>query len=179
MNDQMSLYIPHVFPNFTASYIANTFEFMEIGKVDHVDLVAKMDKHGKLYNSAYIHFAYWFAGPIAENFQARVVDPEIDAHIVHDDPWYWIVLENTSKKYEPGARKECINISSEDEVDALIAELYNDPMDMSCEFDECSGGEIVRLRTENQLLHVTIKMHSKVISDLQLEIEHLKKVMAK
>jgi uncharacterized coiled-coil protein SlyX len=30
---------------------------------------------------------------------------------MYEDPWYWIVLENKAKKREPGARKECIDIS--------------------------------------------------------------------
>ena len=54
--ENMSVYIPHVFPNFTKEYIASIFEDFGIGVVDHVDLVAKMDKHGKHYNAAYIHF---------------------------------------------------------------------------------------------------------------------------
>ena len=110
-NAQMSLYIPHVFPNFTSEYIAGVFESMEFGKVDHIDLVAKLDKNGNAYNSAYIHFAYWHDGPVSENFQARVKDPNRDAKIIHDEPWYWIVLENTAKKHVPGDRKVCIDLA--------------------------------------------------------------------
>jgi hypothetical protein len=186
---QMSLYIPHVFPNFTSEYIASTFEFMEFGKVDHVDLVAKLDKHGKPYNAAYIHFAYWFASPTAENFQARVKDPEREARIVHDDPWFWIVLENTAKKQVPGARKERINISSDlDEIslisedDALVTNLHNDPMDLLCEFDnEVNENELLRIKKENQLLRTTMEMHLKhanechtKIAELILEVDELK-----
>ena len=169
----MSLYIPHVFPNFTGEYIASVFEDLGIGCVDHVDLVAKMDHSGKPYNSAYIHFQYWISGPIAKNFQARVQDPTKEARIVHDDPWYWIILENTTKKYDTGARKTCLDLSEmepqqieiapglsnavlspemeEDGIDALIAEHYNAHMDLSCEFDEIDGlkEEIRRLQAEN------------------------------
>ena len=110
-NNQMSLYIPHVFLNFTSEYIAGVFDFMEFGKVDHVDLVAKLDKNGNAYNAAYIHFAYWYDGPVATNFQARVKNPEKEARIIHDDPWYWIVLENTAKKHVPGEKKVCIDLA--------------------------------------------------------------------
>ena len=113
MNDNLSLYIPHVFPNFTSEYITGVFEFMEYGKVERVDLVSKVDKNGCPYNSAYIHFSKWFTGPVAENFKARVLDPEREARIIHDDPWYWIVLENKTKKYIPGARKECSDLSEQ------------------------------------------------------------------
>ena len=109
INPAMSLYIPHVFPNFTSEYIARVFELLEIGYVDHVDMVAKLDKNGRPYNSAYIHFAEWCNTIITKNFQKRVLDPEREALIVHDDPWYWIVLENKGKKHVPGERKICIH----------------------------------------------------------------------
>jgi len=109
-NPAMSLYIPHVFPNFTSEYIARVFELLEIGYVDHVDMVAKLDKNGRPYNSAYIHFAEWYNTIITKNFQKRVLDPEREALIVHDDPWYWIVLENKGKKHMPGERKICIHL---------------------------------------------------------------------
>ena len=133
-NSQMSLYIPHVFPNFTSEYIASVFEYMEIGSIDHVDLVARVDKHGNYYNSAYIHFIYWFAGPIAENFQARVLDPTREARIIHDDPWYWIVLENTAKKYVPGDRKICIDLN---QIAPGLPAEYDDEIELS-EDDEVS-----------------------------------------
>lgn len=133
----ISLYIPHVFSNFTSEYIANIFESMDIGKVNHVDLVAKIDKHGKAYNSAYIHFEYWFSGTVAQNFQERVVDPNKEARIIYDDPWYWIVMENTAKKHTPGERKMRINLSSESEnQEILIKELHNQKMDFQYEFKE-------------------------------------------
>jgi len=185
INTDLSLYIPHVFPNFTQEYIASVFEYLDFGRVDHVDLVSKMDKLGNPYNSAYVHFTEWFAGPITANFQERVLDQNKEARIVHDDPWYWIVLENNAKKYVPGERKMTLNITNptsdyeqeeqqeqeqqeqeqeqqeqeqqeqeqqeqeqeeyeqeqqeqeeyeQDEIDDLIYELYNAPMDISCEF---------------------------------------------
>jgi hypothetical protein len=143
----LSLYIPHVFPNFTREYIANIFQLIGLGRVDHVDLVAKQDKSGKMYNAAYVHFAEWFDCPATENFQERVLNPDKEARIVHDDPWYWIVLENKAKKYEVGARKPTIDLNpvTLDEIDALIAEHFNEPMDISCEFIEDTN--IAKLQT--------------------------------
>ena len=112
INSDLSLYIPHVFPNFTKEYIAGVFEDLEIGIIDHVDLVAKMDKNGNIYNAAYVHFSEWFKTTAVANFQERVVDLNREARIVHDDPWYWIILENTAKKYEPGARKPTLDLST-------------------------------------------------------------------
>jgi len=158
-NQLLSLYIPHVFPNFTTEYITGVFQTLDLGRVDHVDLVSKIDKNGKYYNAAYVHFAEWFDGPAAQNFQERVTNPNKEARIIHDEPWYWIVLENKTKKFEPGARKQTLDLSEEpkvtfveiapglskvvlspqmsDEIDALIDEYYNLPIDAGCEFHDC------------------------------------------
>ena len=113
--ENMSVYIPHVFPNFTSEYITGVFESLRIGVVNHVDLVAKVDRQGKPYNAAYIHFKYWCSGPAAENMYYRIKDTSKEARIVHDDPWFWILLENTAKKYEPAARRPRIEIADLEE----------------------------------------------------------------
>ena len=109
--ENMSIYIPHVFQNFTSEYIGSVFEKLNIGVINHVDLVAKVDRQGKPYNAAYIHFKYWCSGPAAENMYYRIKDTSKEARIVHDDPWFWILLENTAKKYEPTARRPRIEIA--------------------------------------------------------------------
>jgi hypothetical protein len=180
LNPNLSLYIPHVFPNFTEEYIANIFQNLNLGYVDHVDLVSKQDRFGKNYNAAYVHFAEWFAGPATEHFQERVVNPNKEARIIHDDPWFWIVLENKAKKYEPGARKPIINLEPtpdvsmieiapqmQDEIDALIAEHFNEPIDASCEFLEDE------LRTENEKLRSTIAKNMLHANDCHTKMAQL------
>jgi hypothetical protein len=108
----ISLYIPHVFANISASRIARSFE-QYIGKVSRVDLVSKIDRTGKYYNAAYVHFTYWYDSDAGYNFQCRVLNNEIGgAKFVYDDPWHWIVLENKSKKYSVGGgRKQRVNLT--------------------------------------------------------------------
>jgi len=115
MNSQLqniSLYIPRVFANFDTNFIANVFEELNIGNVRNVDIVEKIGKDGKIYNSAYVHFNYWYDGTVAENFHARVLDPNKEARIVYQDPWYWNVYENKGKKYVRGERRPCIDLST-------------------------------------------------------------------
>lgn len=201
INNDLSLYIPHVFPNFTQEYIASVFEYLDFGRVEHVDLVSKMDKLGNPYNSAYVHFAEWFAGPITANFQERVLDQNKEARIVHDDPWYWIVLENTAKKYVPGERKLTLNITNhtsdyeqqqeqeQDEIDDLIYELYNAPMDVSCDFadeelineenkylkeqiqdlNECVDNERMYVSKDMDYLEEKIKLLTDYVAQIKLE----------
>lgn len=98
VNQSLSLFIPHVFSNITEERIRAAFESVDLGNVKYVDFVEKTDKNGKNYNTAYIHFNYWHDCETVANFQSRVVNPDKVARIVYDDPWYWIVLPNTSLK---------------------------------------------------------------------------------
>jgi len=109
-NDSLSLYIPHIFGNYTKEYVAKTFDDLNIGKVKYIDFVQKMSNNGAIYNAAYIHFEYWYTNVIARNFQSRVLDTTKEARLMYEDPWYWIVLENKSNKVVPGARKPRINV---------------------------------------------------------------------
>ena len=106
----MSIYIPRIFANITKDFIVDTFEFQQIGKVKQVDFVEKMDNKGKTYNSAFVHFDFWYDNISASNFQKRVKDENKEARIVYNDPWYWVCLENTGKKHVSGERKERINL---------------------------------------------------------------------
>ena len=96
INQNLSIFIPHMFPNITEERITNIFSNYSLGDVSRVDFVGKTDKNGKFYNAAYIHFDSWFDNLAVQNFQERVLNPEKEARIVYDDPWYWVVLENTS-----------------------------------------------------------------------------------
>ena len=150
--ENMSVYIPHVFPNFTTEYIASVFENLGIGVVNHIDLVAKMDKHGKYYNAAYIHFKYWCSGAAAEDMYNRIKDETQQARIVHDDPWFWILLENTAKKYEPAARKPCIDIAPR--LDIAPGINLDDDLEQQAEIDaaiEFFENEAAELDLQNEL----------------------------
>jgi hypothetical protein len=108
----ISLYIPHVFPNISSSKIFDVFEEQLIGNVRNVDLIPKKDSNGKPYNAAYIHFYEWCDNTAARNFQERVLDKSKEARIVYDEPWYWIVLENNTRKFKPGDRKPTIDLNA-------------------------------------------------------------------
>jgi len=105
----ISLYIPHVFANISKKMVAETFEDLRIGNVKRVDFVYKRGSNGN-FNAAYIHFNHWYDNVAARNFQERVINPNMEARIVYDEPWYWIVLENKTKKVSE--RKPRINLEA-------------------------------------------------------------------
>ena len=110
----VSVYIPHIFANIGKEQIEEVFENLKIGKVKNIDLIAKKGKD-EVYNAAYIHFEYWYDNTAAHNFRERVLNPEKEARIVYDDPWYWIVLENKGNKHVSGDRKACIDLNFQEE----------------------------------------------------------------
>jgi len=106
----ISLYIPHIFANYSKNDVTKVLEDLSIGKVKHIDFVSKMGNDGKAYNAAYIHFDYWYDNIAARNFQERVLDPKREARLMYEEPWFWLVLENKSRKIVSGDRKICIDI---------------------------------------------------------------------
>lgn len=125
----MSLYIPRVFSNITEEKIIETFDKLGLGLVHHIDMVAKQASNGKIYNSVYVHFEYWYNNIAAENFQNRLRNPNKETRVVYDDPWYWIVLENKTRRFIPGERKQCINIPDNISTNAVMEtpdKDYND-----------------------------------------------------
>ena len=107
----VSLYIPHVFANISKKMVAETFEDLRIGNVKRVDFVHKRGSNGD-FNAVYIHFNHWYDNVAAHNFQERVISPSMEARIVYDEPWYWIVLENKTKKVDSTKRKPCVNLEA-------------------------------------------------------------------
>ena len=107
----ISLYIPHVFANISKKMVAETFEDLRIGNVKRVDFVYKRGSNGD-FNAVYIHFNHWYDNVAARNFQERVISPNMEARIVYDEPWYWIVLENKTKKVDSTKRKPRLNLEA-------------------------------------------------------------------
>ena len=107
----ISLYIPHVFANISKKTVAETFEDLRIGNVKRVDFVYKRGSNGE-FNAVYIHFNRWYDNVAARNFQERVINPSMEARIIYDEPWYWIVLENKTKKVDSTKRKPRVNLEA-------------------------------------------------------------------
>ena len=105
----ISLYIPHVFANISKNKIVETFEKLRIGSINRIDFVNKKGKNEN-FNSVYIHFSEWYDNIASRNFQQRVLDPNMEARVVYDEPWFWIVLEN--KRHKAGDRKRSVNLDA-------------------------------------------------------------------
>ena len=94
INQELSIYIPHVYMNITEERVIKVFEMLEIGIVKRVDFVEKDTPDKNISKKAFIHFEKWFESEMVKNFQKRIVDPNERATIVYDEPWYWMVFPN-------------------------------------------------------------------------------------
>ncbi len=112
--DNISLYVPHVFENLDQEYIENAFK--HIGEIRNIDLVGKRDQKGKFYNAVYVHFVKWNDNAKNRKFFENVINPKKPAVLKHDTTWYWIVLPNNAKKQLVGQRKKTINLETSYEV---------------------------------------------------------------
>jgi len=176
MSNNLSLFIPRVFINFTANDIGAVFEQLRIGKVRRVDLVLKVGKDRKKYNSAYIHFQHWYDNTAANNFCKRVLNPKTEARIVYDDPWYWIVLPNTVSpvslekpklvshhNYEvikPASHVEIIPQHEEDDEEEFLEQLER-------EFDDVEAA----MNDDDRYL---VTIDSRYVQALEKEIDNLR-----
>ena len=140
----ISLYIPHVFPNFDKEYVAKAFK--NIGEVSQIDFVAKQDRNGKDFNAVYVHFNKWYTNKKATAFYNSVTDETKEARLTHDEPWYWIVLPNTAKKHVSGERKPRLDLGEAKAISAsnIAPTLPGTPVKAAATEKVCPGAPMKR-----------------------------------
>lgn len=88
-----SVFIPRVFSNIKEQRICNVFHNLNIGSVDHVDLVAKKTSgNGASYNMAFVHFAMIYNTAEANQFRQALEGDEKKTTVQYDGQWFWLVL---------------------------------------------------------------------------------------
>ena len=200
----LSLFIPRVFSNISETRISQTFHKLGYGKVSRVDFVEKNGATGN-YKSAYIHFDYWYDNDSSIRFQEKVSDPEREARIVYDDPWFWIVLENKPRMQEIQKIQKIQEAEEDLEDEDLEMEQILDEMDEASalmgeeSFDLVSAdyanvfessqyiarNEIIKLRRKNDELRHALDTEIYCLSykeyeiiDLQTQLAHFKGLLA-
>lgn len=93
--------IPRVFPHWTDEQkIIDIFHQQQLGRVYKVSIVRAPDSKKRSFPiyQAFIYFSAWYENTIAYNFQQRIYGAKAQARVVYDDPWYWVVFENTKRR---------------------------------------------------------------------------------
>jgi len=159
--NNMSIYIPHVFVNILPDVISKTFEDLKYGKVKHIDFVDKMDKHGKMYHSVYIHFEYWYDNVACQNFQERVKNPDKEARIVYKEPWYWVCLENTSTNTNGNvgnSKKISGTRTGERKIKINLDDLFVAAATSKKKVESCNKNEMIDMEYVKQLEMINYKL---------------------
>ena len=88
-----SLCIPRAFSNITKDRVYRAFKDVDLGEIDHVDLIERTSDKGERYLRIFVHFRRWYNNRNAMTARDRVLDGK-DIKIVYDDPSFWKVFKN-------------------------------------------------------------------------------------
>ncbi len=84
-----SICIPRVFKSTTRKDLYDAIEKLNLGAVDRIDLVAKVNARGESYNKVFIHFKKWNnKDEIARATRDKLLKGE-EIKIVYREPWFW------------------------------------------------------------------------------------------
>ena len=92
-NNFPSLCVPRMFPNITKDRITQVFGDLDIGIIDHIDMLQKTTPTGEKFQRVFVHFSQWKNNPQAIKARARVLEGK-EIKIIYDDPWFWKVSAN-------------------------------------------------------------------------------------
>ncbi len=93
--------IPRVFPQWIDEQtIIDIFHQQHLGRVYKVSIIRVPESKKRSFPiyKAIIYFSAWYDNTIAYNFQQRIFGAKKQARVVYDDPWYWVVFENTTRR---------------------------------------------------------------------------------
>jgi hypothetical protein len=82
------LCIPRVYSNINEKRIRKIFEELNMGTLDHIDIVGKNNGKGEKFNRVYVHFRHWNNSENALMARERLLNGK-EIKIIYDDPWFW------------------------------------------------------------------------------------------
>lgn len=129
INQCLSLLIPRVFPQWVdESKIVKIFREQQIGIISKVSIERMPDEKGRKHPiyKAYLYFSVWFENIIAQNFQDRIYGKHKQACVVYDDPWFWVVFENTERLKLSKNDKRLMRLSAEMYKNALFVQAQQE-----------------------------------------------------
>lgn len=85
----LSICIPRAHKNITSQRVRDTFQRLNLGCIDDVDVVSKTTKDGEPFVTIYVHFSNWnYNNPEAKKFREKIMKGE-QVNIFYDEPWFW------------------------------------------------------------------------------------------
>lgn len=166
-----SVCIPRIFSNIPDKKIIDTFEKLDLGKVENMDIVLKPGKNGSTFKMAFIHFSEWNDnyGSAGASLKKNIENPNIDAKLVYDDPWYWILLPNNSSVQTTTTsiqsnKKKNNKLCSENELTERITNLEDD---IHCIYEELYKRKYFPVKDRDEDIETYIETDISSISDIK------------
>jgi hypothetical protein len=111
--------IPRVYPNITESRIRKIFDDLNMGTLDHIDIVTKINKKGEKFNRVFVHMRQWNQSSNACQARERLLNGK-EIKIIYDEPWFWKISAyrevecRPQPKYTNTDRKATIDFDSDE-----------------------------------------------------------------
>ena len=90
-----SMCIPRTFINITRNHVYKTINDLNLGVIDHIDMVRRKNEKGEDFQRVFIHFSKWHSNSVADRARTLLLsDKEIK--VIYEDPWFWKISANRS-----------------------------------------------------------------------------------
>ena len=84
---QISLCIPRVDKNITCSDVKDIMQKLDIGEIDHVDMIPNKNKDDQS-KRAFIHFRNWISSERTNKIY-EILKTGKNIKVVYNEPWFW------------------------------------------------------------------------------------------
>ena len=109
---QPSLCIPRVFNNINETRIRQVFDELNLGQINHIDIVERKSEKGDTFKRVYVHFNKWSWNEDAQAARRKLISGK-EIKIVYDNPWFWKVSAN---KWAPATNPNTNDREKREEV---------------------------------------------------------------
>ena len=91
--DQPSMCIPRVFESISERQVREVFDQLDLGQLDHIDIIERRSDKGEKYKRIFIHFSRWYWNDDAITARRRLIEGK-DIKVVYNMPWFWKISAN-------------------------------------------------------------------------------------
>jgi hypothetical protein len=92
-----SMCIPRTFINITRSHVYKTINDLNLGVIDHIDMVRRKNEKGEEFQRVFIHFSKWHSNSVADRARILLLSGK-EVKVIYDDPWFWKISANRSSE---------------------------------------------------------------------------------
>jgi hypothetical protein len=88
-----SMCIPRTFINITRKHVYKTIDDLNLGVIDHIDMLRRKNEKGEEFQRIFIHFSKWHSNSVADRARSLLLSGK-EIKIIYDDPWFWKISMN-------------------------------------------------------------------------------------